>query len=277
MSIRTQLEDYMTTTASYTEQTLDEIPGRVHLMKGGQGSPLLVLHDDVGTPGWTPFYDELAGRSTVYVPSHPGYGKSEDADRTRRPGWMRNVRELAAVHAWLLKSLGLESVAVVGIGLGGWVAAEIAVMCHHQFSKMVLVGPMGVQPSEGEIVDQFLLSGQEYVELGFQDNASFEAAYGADPDMEQQEQWEINREMTTRIAWKPYMFDQGLPFLLGGVDTPTLVVWSDGDKIVPRNCADRYVEILPNARLEVLKGAGHAADLEKPKELAALVNDFISK
>ena len=246
-------------------------------MKGGQGPPLLILHDDVGTPGWTPFYEELSGRFTVYVPSHPGFGKSELPDRSRRPSWMRDVRELAMVHGWLLNLLGLDSLHVVGIGLGGWIAAEMAIMSQYRFERMVLVGPTGIQPTEGEIVDQFLLNGQEYAELGFHDKARFEEVYGSEPDTDQQETWEINREMTARIAWKPYMFDTALPYLLRGVHIPTLVTWATEDKIVPLSCAERYVEALPNARLEILERAGHALDIEKPNELATLVTKFVSE
>ena len=46
--------------------------------------------------------------------------------------------------------------------------------------------------------------------------------------------------MTFRIAWKPYMYSQTLPHLLGGVRAPALVVWGDEDRIVPRSCGERY-------------------------------------
>jgi hypothetical protein len=60
--------------------------------------------------------------------------------------------------------------------------------------------------------------------------------YGQETTVDQREVWEVNREMTVRIAWKPYMFNQSLPMLLGGVDTPTLVVW-ERESVVPRSCA----------------------------------------
>ena len=79
------------------------------------------------------------------------------------------------------------------------------------------------------------------------------------------------------VAWKPYMFDQSLPHLLGSVDTPTLVVSAKSDKIVTESCGQRYADLLPNARLEVLSGSGHCVDVEKPLELAALISGFISQ
>jgi len=259
-----------TTTQDYVEEVVDAGFGKVHLMKGGAGKPVLILQDDLGSPGWLPFYGELAKKFTVYVPAHPGFGKSE------RPQWMRNVREMAVTHKWLLKVLGLDSLSVVGIGFGGWVAAEMATTCGHTFGRMVLVNAVGVQPLEGEILDQFLLSGEEYVKLCFQDPAMFESVYGSETTADQRELWEVNREMAIRVAWRPYMFDQALPHLLGSVDTPTLVIQAADDKIVPASCGRRYSDGLPNARLEVLDECGHCADAEKPVELANLMMGFIA-
>ena len=53
-------------------------------------------------------------------------------------------------------------------------------------------------------------------------------------------EWDLCREMCFRIAWKPYMYSQTLPHLLGGVRAPALVVWGDDDKIVPRSAGERY-------------------------------------
>ncbi len=260
-----------TTATNFTEEFVQVDFGKVHLMKGGTGSPLLLFQDDLGSPGWQPFYDELARNFTLYVPSHPGFGKSD------RPDWMRSARDLALSHLWLMRKLGLESVSAVGIGFGGWLAAEMATMCHHIFDRMVLVGALGVQPTEGEILDQILLSGDEYARLCFHDSAKFEAVYGSETTVDQREVWEVNREMVIRVAWKPYMFDQSLPHLLGSVDTPTLVVSAENDKIVPASCGQRYADLIPNARLEVLAGSGHCADVEKPLELAGLISGFISQ
>jgi pimeloyl-ACP methyl ester carboxylesterase len=260
-----------TTTGNYTEEMVQVGFGRVNVMKGGQGAPLLLFQDDLGSPGWLPFYEELARQFTLYVPEHPGFGKSE------RPAWMRNVRDLGIAHIWLLKVLGLDSVPVVGIGFGGWVAAEMASMCQQQFQRMALVNTVGVQPTEGEIMDQFLLAGEEYVRACFHDPANFEKLYGAETTVDQREMWEINREMAVRVAWKPHMFNQALPHLLGHVETPTLVVFGGEDKVVPISCGQRYVDLMPNARLQVLAGGGHCLDVEKPTELAEIVTGFINE
>jgi pimeloyl-ACP methyl ester carboxylesterase len=63
--------------------------------------------------------------------------------------------------------------------------------------------------------------------------------------------------------------------LLKGVRVPALVVWGEADAIVPMDCASQYLEALPDARLEVVAGAGHALELEEPDVLARLIADFV--
>jgi pimeloyl-ACP methyl ester carboxylesterase len=258
-----------TTSQTFTEEFVEVAGGRVQVRKGGSGAPVLVLHDDTGIPGWLPFHENLAERYTVYAPSHPGWVNSD------LPEWARNVRDLGGMYQWLLRALKLDTVSVVGVGFGGWIAAEMATQCRCGFDRLVLVGAMGLLPNEGEIFDQFLVHGIDYVKTAFHDPAKFEALYGAEPDLDRLEFWEINREMTTRIAWKPYMYNRALPVLLPGLDTPTLVVWGREDKIVPLGVGRQYAEAIPNARLEILDGCGHAVDVEKPAELARLVRDFL--
>jgi pimeloyl-ACP methyl ester carboxylesterase len=260
----------MTTTSQpWTEQFVEIAGVRLHLDSAGGGDPVLVLHHDIGGSASLRFHDAMAATHRVVLPSHPGY------DRSERPEWMRGVRDLAAVYQWLLTELGLSDVSLVGLGFGGWIAAEMASLAPRQFRRLVLAGAMGIQPERGEIFDQALVNTMEYVRTGFHDPDVFEQVFG-EPDTDQLEQWEINREMTFRIAWRPYMYSQTLPHLLGGVRTPTLVVWGRQDRIVPLECGERYAALLPNARLEVVADCGHLIELEKGDELAALVTEFLA-
>ncbi|HET7341206.1 MAG TPA: alpha/beta hydrolase [Methylomirabilota bacterium] len=260
------------TPVAWTSETIPIAGIDLHVARAGRGPALLVLHHDIGSPERLPFYDALARDFTVLLPSHPGY------DRSSRPGWMRSVRDAAVVYQWLLGALPATrepgSVTVVGLGFGGWIAAEMATMAPRALRRLVLVGAMGIKPERGEIADQALLSYLDYARLGFADARAFEAVFGAEPPTARLEQWDVNREMTFRIAWKPYMYSPTLPHLLGGVATPTLVVWGSEDRVVPRECGERYAKALPQARLEVVAGAGHFVDMEKPDDLARLVTAF---
>ena len=263
------------TTITWESETVRIAGAALHVARAGAGAPLLVLHHDVGSLERLPFYDALARRFTVLVPSHPGY------DRSERPDWVRSVRDVAVLYQCLLAERELTRdpgrVSLLGLGFGGWIAAEMATMAPRAFRRLVLVGAMGLKPERGEIADQALLSYIDYVRRGFADPRVFDRIFGAEPPTSTLEQWDLNREMTFRIAWKPYMYNPTLGRLLGSVATPALVVWGREDRIAPLECGERYQKALAHARLEVLDGAGHFVELEKPDELAQLVTRFVTE
>jgi pimeloyl-ACP methyl ester carboxylesterase len=59
------------------------------------------------------------------------------------------------------------------------------------------------------------------------------------------------------------------------IEAPTLVVWGDRDRLVPPEQGDRLVELLPNARLELVDGCGHNPADERPVEVARLLSDHL--
>src|SRR6185312_3310092 len=122
---------------AWVELAIEIAGAKVHLTRGGKGPPVLVLHRDIGTLEASSFHDELAKSADVIVPHHPGWGRSQRAD------WMRSVRDLAVVHRGLLAELKVREAVLIGLGFGGWVAAEMATMAPADVAKLVLVGPMG--------------------------------------------------------------------------------------------------------------------------------------
>jgi pimeloyl-ACP methyl ester carboxylesterase len=255
----------------WTDSATEAAGLKLHLSRGGRGRPVLVLHHETGTLERLPFYDALAAKHDVLVPHHPGFGKSE------RPEWMRNARDIAVIYRGMLSDMGLREAALVGLGFGGWIAAEMASMAPNDVSHLVLVGAMGVKPPEGDILDQAIVGYIDYARAGFHDEAAFDRVYGAAPSTEQLVEWDICREMSFRIAWKPYMYSQTLPHLLGSVRAPSLVVWGDDDRIVPLSAGRRYAGALPNAKLEIVENCGHCVDMEKPDALAGLITAFIGQ
>ena len=241
----------------------------VRVLEAGSGEPLVLLHHDIGTLERLPFYDALAANYRVILPIHPGWGLTSE-----RPEWMRSVRDIAAMYRMLLAEMGIAKAHLVGLGFGGWIAAEMATMAPADTGKLVLVGAMGVQPKEGFIADMAIVGYLDYARAFFHDESVFDAVYG-EPTGDMLEGFDICREMCFRTAWKPYMFSHTLPNLLLSVPNQALVVWGEDDKIVPAECADLYCAALPNARKEVVAGAGHAVDMEKPDQLAGLVAGFL--
>ena len=261
----------MTTTAAYTEEIVRVAGTEMQLLKGGSGDPLLVLHDEMGQPGWLQIHDELARNHTVYAPSLPGFGA------TQRLDWVMNVRDISTWALWALDDLGLSNINVVGFSLGGWLAAEMATQDPKAFSKMALVAPAGILPPIGEILDMFLVVSKEFITLGVH-NLETEEFQNVCPDEttpEQAELWETAREEACRLTWRPYMHDRSLPHRLGRLrNLPSLIVWGLNDAVVPPSAGEAYNASIAGSRLATLGNCGHRVDVDKPAELAVLLNEF---
>ena len=254
---------------TWNESTVEIANTKIHVSRGGAGKTVLVLHHDIGTLDRLPFYDALAGQFDVIIPHHPGWGKSQ------RPEWLRHPRDIAAMHTWLLADLGISDVNLVGLGFGGWIAAEMVSQSPQTYRRISLVGPMGIKPPEGDIADQAIMSYLDYPQAGFRGRDRFHAVYGA-VDTDQLEQWDICREMCFRTAWKPYMYSQTLPHLLGGVRTPAQIIWGDDDRIVPISAGHAYTKAFRNATMHTIAECGHFAEMEQPAEAARLITSFIN-
>ena len=263
-----------TSSRTWTEESLEVAGTKLQIVKGGTGEPLLILHEEMGHPGWLRFHEALSGHYTLHIPSHPGFGKSERLD------WIMSVRDMAGWYLEALDELGLDQVNVVGFSLGGWIAAEMATMCPHQFKRLVLVGAPGIRPPVGEIYDMFLVVGKEYIKAGFLDPANtdeFPQVCPDSPTPEQVELWEIAREEACRLSWKPYMHYPPLPYLLRRLKRlPTLIIWGRQDPIVPFSAAEVYHRSIMGSRLAVLEDCGHYPEIEKPDEFVKLVQEFLS-
>jgi pimeloyl-ACP methyl ester carboxylesterase len=245
------------------------------LRRAGKGVPLLVVHGEFGVPGWLDSFARLAEHYDVIVPSLPGYGRST------RPDWIMSVHDLAAWLTWFARDLDIPSpVNAIGCSLGGWVAAEIATVAPQFFSKLVLVGAMGIKPDSGEIFDYFLDSGLTGLRRAFyrpDDSAEFRRYWGREWTPGEADLVEQHRETTCRVAWKPYMHSLTLPHLLLGVPTPTLLVWGGEDAIAPVNCGEIYGRAIPGARLATIADCGHMPEIEKPAAFVELVREFLER
>jgi pimeloyl-ACP methyl ester carboxylesterase len=245
----------------------------LQVVKGGQGKPLLVFHGELGNPGWLRWHAALARKHTLWIPLHPGFGSSPITD------WIMDMRDLACFYARFIREQGLAPTDVIGFSLGGWLAAEMAVNDARQFSRMVLVGPAGVRPPEGEIMDMFTVTARGYLNrnvLNLQDTPEFASLFGGEQTPEQFEAWEDARAETARLAWKPYMFNMSLPKLLEGISgLPTLLIWGKQDPVVPVSAGEVYRRCVAGAKLVSFDKCGHMPEIEKPDEFISEVECFL--
>ncbi|HTT75355.1 MAG TPA: alpha/beta hydrolase [Candidatus Binataceae bacterium] len=262
--------------AEWTEEITHVAGTDLAIIKGGTGKPLLILHEELGHPGWLSYHQALAKDRTLIIPVQPGFGKSP------RVEIIRNFHELGLFYSWVLREMDLAPIDIIGFSTGGWTAAEMAVANAKQFRKMVLVAPPGIKAPEGEIMDVFAVT------IGTQLNATvynadatpeFRKLYGGERTPEQFEAFEDARTETARIAWDPILHNPSLPFFLQGVKgLPTQLIWGKNDAVVPVSCCTAYKNALKNTEVKatVFDNCGHRPEIEKADEFLKLVREFLA-
>lgn len=260
----------MTTAAAVSESTVEVAGLGIHVEEAGEGRALLLLHRSTGRTGWGAVEESLAGSFRVIIPDLPGYGHSD------RPDWAREPRDIAILMQQLIVRMDLSDVALVGLGFGGFIAAEMATMNTERLSSLTLVGAAGVKPDEGEIMDQMLIPFEEYIGAGLSDESTFATHYGEDVERDVKDVWDFSRIMTARVTWSPYMFSRKLPHLLSEVTTPALVIWGEDDRVIPPIVGRQYAGALANAKLETIADCGHLAELDQPERLVELISAHAS-
>ena len=259
---------------TWHDETIQIGDATLHIRNGGSGEPILVLHDEMGRTEPLKYAEALAQDFSLQMPALPGFGISDRID------WVMSVRDLASWYLRVLDELNLERVNVLGFSLGGWLAAEMACQSPKTFNKMALVAPTGIRPESGEIFDMFLVIAKEYLEEGFL-NSDATPEYATtcpdEPTPEMAELWEVAREESARLTWRPYMYHAALPHLLGRLqDLPTLLVWGEQDAVVPASTVKLYQQAINGAQLETIANCGHHPEMEQTDEFVGLIKNFFA-
>ena len=255
------------------EEFLELGGGRVHLLRGGTGEPVLFLHAAGGAGTWLPFHDMLAGRGfEVIAPDHPGFGKSDEFPEVEA------IDDLVFHYLDVLDALGLDRPHVVGGSFGGWIAAELALYLPQRVASLTLLSAAGLRLPEHPITDLFLVPPARLPETLFH-NPPPPAPVpppGTPPDLDAI--IAAYREATSlaRFCWVPFMADPKLERRLHRIAAPTLVVAPSDDRVIPVEHARRYAALIPGAAYAEVPDCGHAMYVEKPAEFASSVTEFLS-
>ncbi|HEY3919748.1 MAG TPA: alpha/beta hydrolase [Stellaceae bacterium] len=237
----------------------------------GSGKPLLFLHPEIGLDHAGPALDALAKGARVIAPLAPAYGKPP------MPGSFNSIDDIAYLYLDLLEALDLKDLPVVGLGIGGWIAAEIAVKSTQRLSKLVLTGAFGVKHGDRETRDIF--------DMWFVSDADLQKVLYLDPQFATRDLAKLSedelyaiaraREASSRYGWRPYMHDPKLKSRLHRIKIPALVLWGAEDRIVAPAYGRAYAAALPQARFAAIENSGHFPHIEQPQDFARQVLAFI--
>ena len=243
----------------------------LEIFERGRGAPMLYLHGGGGIGLDLPFIDLLASERRIVAPSHPGFGKSS------LPDWLDSVDDIAHIYLELMDRLGLTRTDIVGLSIGGWIAADLATKVPERLERLVLIGPVGVKtgpPDKLDVPDVFAMSQQKLDQLRFHDPAKNPLDLASMPE-EELHILARNRETLALLAWEPYMHNPKLKHRLHRVNVPTLFVRGASDGIVSAEYLERYAALIPQARTETIAEAGHLPQVEQPTATAAKVLHFL--
>jgi len=222
----------------------------------GEGHPFLLLHGGAGPVSMARFAALLAQRKVrVITPTHPGFA------RTNRPDDLKSVRGLAQLYSALLDRLGVSDVTVIGNSVGGWVAAEMALLGNPRIGGVVLVGALGVEVPGHPLPDVSKLTLGEIMSLSYHNPKPFMI----DPASMTDDQRAIMA--ANRAALQAYAPQNSDPTLAGRLPkntVPALVISGESDRIANPEYGRAYAAAIPGAKFELLAGTGHMPQIETP-------------
>jgi pimeloyl-ACP methyl ester carboxylesterase len=251
----------VTTTTATRHVTVEGIGDvDVTLSERGEGHPFLLLHGGAGPVTVTAWADKLAEarHARVLTPVDPGF------DGTPRPRGLDSAGAVARLYVALLDQLGLADVSVVGNSIGGWIAAEMAIVGSGRVSSYVLVDAVGIEGPGDPVANFFNLTPEQVTQRVYYDPSAF----AADPV--------LPAAAGNRAALAVYAgtADPTLAGRLAGVAAPVLVVWGEADRIVDPDYGRSYAAAIPGARFQLLRRTGHQPQIETPDALIDAVWPF---
>lgn len=249
----------------------------------GEGKPLFVLHGwGSSYRSWVAVQDKIAAEGfRVIVPDLPGFGK------TPAPvlAWsVSDYREFVQkfIHACLSGRQALlpnsdEKFFLLGHSFGGRVAVSYAALYGEELQGLILCDAAGMFRHNKEKVAAFLFLTEignvifAVPFLGFARNTVRDVWYRLTHERDYYRATGTMRETFKKVI------EENLAGNLPSIHTPTLILWGEKDEATPLQDAHIIHGGIQGSTLEVLKGAGHPINLERPDEVAHFAVNFMSR
>lgn len=234
------------------------------------GAPPLVLLHSLGLAGgsFAPLTRRLADRRCVAL-DLPGHGGSPAAEFS--------IADAASAVVARIDDLG-GPVDLLGVSLGGVVAQVVAATAGDRVRKLVLANTFARLPSGAQ-----RLSAQRSTVAAVTDRTAWArdratAVLTSRASRESHEAYThaaAMMEPSAFLAAAEAVYAVDLRAAARTLPHPTLVVAGELDERTPLPAVRELAELIPDARLIVVPGAGHLAHLDRPDVVAAEIGDFL--
>lgn len=237
----------------------------------GDELPIVFLHG-VGSDKsvWHPQIAHFGRERRAIAFDYPGYGESDPApEGTTRDDFASAI--ISAMH-----ELGIDRAHICGLSLGGVVAIAIHHAAPERCASLILADSFAVHPEGHAIYERSIASSSD---LGAMARNRVDLLIAQPPKAAVRE--EVIETMS-RIDPAAYRIGAQAVWLADQrsraerIDVPTLVIVGDQDLVTPAELSSELVDLIPAARMQVIAGAGHLTNLEKPADFNSTVDDFIA-
>jgi 3-oxoadipate enol-lactonase len=249
------------------------VTGGIGVAEQGKGGlPIVFLHG-VGSDKkvWAPQLEHFGRTRRSVAFDYPGYGDSDPApDGTSRDDYA------AAIFA-AMDVLGIELAHVCGLSLGGVVAIAMHALAPQRCASLILADTFAVHPDGRGIYERSVAASADLRALA-EARVDFLLAPGALDDVR-------SEVVETMASIDPAAYRIGAEAVwladqrdsAAAIDVPTLVLVGEADRVTPPELSRELAAIVPGAKLETIPGAGHIANLERPAEFDARVEEFLAQ
>ncbi|MDB5301811.1 MAG: alpha/beta hydrolase fold protein [Phycisphaerales bacterium] len=236
--------------------------GRIHWRwaaagdRGGHRPPIVLVHG-LGVSGTylMPVARELAAAYRVYVPDLPGSGQSDKPPRVLGVGGLAD-----ALRTWM-DARRIGRAILLGQSMGCQVAVDLAMRFPERVERLILVAPT-FDPAARSPFTQLFRFGAD----AFRESPSLALLAAAD----YLRAGPLRVLRTLHLAMQNHI-EGKLPHLR----VPTLVVTGSRDPIAPPAWAKAAAALVPRGQFAVIPGGPHGVNFSRPRELAALVGEFL--
>jgi pimeloyl-ACP methyl ester carboxylesterase len=247
-----------------------EIDGlKIYYESKGEGVSVILLHGWGGQAlSFKPVFDFLVKSHSVYVLDLPGFGRSNTPPHT----W--GTFDYASFIAKFFTKLGITKAHIIGHSFGGRIAIVLAANFPEVVDKLILVNSAGIRPKRTikyyifitiAKIGKILLSPKIWGKYGEHIKNALYYLVGSE---DYRNAGEL-RDVLVKVV------NEDLRDLLHRIDVPTLLVWGDKDKKTPLLHARIMEEKIKNARLVVLKNAGHFSYLDDFPQFCRIISEFL--
>jgi pimeloyl-ACP methyl ester carboxylesterase len=250
--------------AKFERETYNINGVKTVVYSAGHGEPVVFFHGG-GTVDGFDFAEPWTSKYRVIAPYHPGFGESGD-DPT-----LSSLHDYVMHYLELFDILKLDRFNLVGLSMGGEIAARFASEHGHRIKKLVLIAPAGIIDPQHPMVDLLAVPGDQVLGFLVSNMDVLLKRLPENPGLDFM--GDRYREATTfaRIYWE-HPGDPKFMRFLHRIKVPTMIVWGDEDKVIPVAHTDMWKKFIPAAEIKIYKGAGHLVHLEKPEAVEAVGN-----